>query len=291
MRIRDRLLALATASLAPSRAAPRGTAGGHERAHDRAHETGVSAGTPTSGAAPPAAELPRQLGEQLLQSIHASHQRLSQTAEALSVLAGAVVSAELALRQHLDAARGVGPPMSGSAGAGIMTMALHAANARALDGGYLFCGTSEAPFSAEGIYQGPASSGLLVVLPATPSSLAISSIALTGLAPLTAAVDIIPRLARAQAACGSSNPRVLETCYEPLAAAAAHLQLLQARVAAALAVLADATNVTEEAMPARSSLADSEPEQHPAQLAQTFGALEAARSLAERTLAIFPPSS
>lgn len=289
MRIRDRLLALATASLAPSRAAPRGNAGGHERSLDRAEEAGVAAGAQSTGdpAAPALPPLPRQLGEQLLQSIHASQQRLTQTAEAITVLIGAVVSAELALRQLLDAHRGAAPQPPASASSGIMTLALHAANARAFDGGYLFCGTEAPPFSTEGVYLGAVNSSLMVVLP-TPTSLAITSMALTSQAPFPAAVDVLPRLARAHAACGSTNPRVLETCYEPLAAATAHLQLLQARVAAALAVLTDATFVTEEAMPARAALPESEPEQHPSQLAQTFGALEAARSLAERTLAIFP---
>jgi hypothetical protein len=288
MRIRDRLLALATASLAPSRSAPRGTSGGHEHA-DQSQEAGVgtAAGPPTGESPLPLPDLPRQLAEQLLQSNHASQQRLVQTGEALSVIASAVSSVEQTLRQHLEAATAGAPPPAASLAAGVMTLALHAANARAIDGTYLFCGTQDAPFAPDGTYLGPSTSSLLVVQPSPPSVLAIAAAALTSLAPFRAPVDILPRIARAQAACGSTNPRTLETCLAPLSAAASQLALLQQRVTSALTVLAEATNLTEAALPAR-SLTESEPEHNPSQLAQTFGALEAARSLAERTLAIFP---
>jgi hypothetical protein len=299
MRIRDRLLALATASLAPTRAPPRGTAAGHEPSQDRSHEAGVGATAPGPllNASPPpfpaTGELPRQLAELLLQSTLSSQQRLVQTGEALNVIGTALLTAELSIRQHLEAAASGAQPPPGAIAAGVMTLALHAANARAIDGSYLFGGNSagDPPFASDGSYLGPSTSNLLIVMPTPPSPLALTAASLTSLAPLAGAVDILPRLARAQAACGSTNPRILEACRAPLAAAAAQLTQLQDRVASALAVLADATRVTEEALPARILLPESDPELNPGQLAQTFGALEAARSLAERTLAIFPAQS
>jgi hypothetical protein len=313
MRIRDRLIALAAASLNPSRSA-RGSATAPHGASSptMADELAALEGEESAAGAPaPGPELPRQLGEQMLQSIHASLQRLAQTAEALAVLASAIATAETAVRQHLAAAAGHppaaqihaapllgGPPPSGRASSptsppvnlagGVMTLALHAANARALDGSYLFTGSGgDPPFSADGSYRGTSSGTVVVMLPGPPPHLAVAAASLTCLGPLPTAMDVLPRLARAQAACGAGTTSGLEACRGPLAEAAAMLVHLQARVDAAQAVLADATSVTAELVPPRVVL-EAEPEHRSAQLAQTFGALEAARSLAERTLAIFP---
>lgn len=326
MRIRDRLIALATASLTPSRTA-RGS-GAAPHAPSVADELAAIEAEADPGAEPSSGgELPRQLGEQMLQSIHASLQRLAQTTEALAVLASAIATAEAAVRQHLAASAGspspAGPgtqihppngPSIGPAGpifaagpaspppraqspssppinlaGGVMTLALHAANARALDGTYLFTGSGgEPPFSTDGSYRGTSSASIVVLLPGPPPHLAVAAAALTCLGPLPNAMDILPRLARAQLACGNGARHALEACRGPLAEAAALLAYLQARVDDASSVLADATTVTAELVPARASLSEAGADQPTAQLAQTFGALEAARSLAERTLAIFP---
>ncbi len=329
MRIRDRLIALATASLTPSRT----TRGSGAAPHAPSGEDELAAIEAEPGAKPPAlrGELPRQLGEQMLQSIHASLQRLAQTTEALSVLASAIATAEATVRQHLAATTNAtspagpgtripppngppngaggpiypGPPLRHAAApprraqalssppinlaSGVMTLALHAANSRSLDGTYLFTGSGgEPPFATDGSYRGTSSSSIVVLLPGPPPHLAVAAAALTCLGPLPSAMDILPRLARAQLACGNGARNSLEACRGPLAEAAAQLAYLQARVDAAATVLADATAVTAELIPARASLSESESDQPTAQLAQTFGALEAARSLAERTLAIFP---
>lgn len=329
MRIRDRLIALATASLTPSRTA-RGS-GAAPHGPSVADELAAIEAEAEAGAEPPASgELPRQLGEQMLQSIHASLQRLAQTTEALAVLASAIATAEAAVRQHRAASTGAPAPASpgtqihppsgpsiGPAGpifyggpgpaaaaspraqspssppinlaGGVMTLALHAANARSLDGTYLFTGSGgEPPFATDGSYRGTSSASIVVLLHGPPPHLAVSAASLTCLGPLPNAMDILPRLARAQLACGNGTLHALEACRGPLAEAAAQLAYLQARVDAASSVLADATTVTAELIPARASLSETETDQPTAQLAQTFGALEAARSLAERTLAIFP---
>src|SRR5262245_21929202 len=119
MRIRDRLIALATASLAPSRAPARGPVD----AEERPAPDGVALGPPS----PPQPGLPRQLGELLLQSIHVSRQRLQQTAEALAAIAAAVASTELAVRDLLDPARRSAPGRARADGA--LTLAILAANA------------------------------------------------------------------------------------------------------------------------------------------------------------------
>ncbi len=380
MRIRDRLISLATASLTPGRSMPRGMPSSRDElvAADAMADTETAA-TAAEAATSSNGELPRQLGEQMLQSIHVSQQRLLQTHEALSVLASAIATADSAIRHHLAHARNeaaipahalvpgssshalphaipshaaspgssshalphaipshaaspgssshalpytlpvhqassglaapgtsargtpsVTPPYSMPAlslsapppvnlAGGVMTLALHAANARALDGSYLFTGSGgEPPFSADGTYRGASASSVIILLSGPPPHLALAAAALTCLAPCPGAMDILPRLARAQLACDTNSPRALEACRAPLADAAAHLALLQARIAAAQAVLADATGLTSEVVPARAPFGEVEPEQPAAQLASTFGALEAARSLAERTLAIFP---
>jgi hypothetical protein len=111
--------------------------------------------------------------------------------------------------------------------------------------------------------------------------------ALTCLATAPSAGDILPRLARAQAACVSANPRALAACREPLAAAAAQLAYLQGRVESALAILTEALSLTSDVVPASHHSLGTETAE-PALLAQAFADLEAARSVAERTLAIFP---
>lgn len=274
MRIRDRLIALATASLAPSRTTARGPV------TDEPAEPGGSEPDPELAPRP---LLPRQLGEQLLQSIHQSRQRLQQTSEALAAIAGALATTELAVRDLLERKPRVPHPTSA------MSLALAAANARTPDGGFLFPGTgADPPFASDGGYLGPSSTGIIVVLPGPPPCLAVPAAALTCLASVPSAGDVLPRLARAQNACTSATPRALESCREPLAAATHQLTHLQARVATALTVLSDATLLTSEILPDRPSL-PTDSTTDPALLAQAFSDLEAARSLAERTLAIFPP--
>lgn len=273
MRIRDRLIALATASLAPSRGQVRGPV-----------DDEPSAPLALAGDDPPEAparpELPRQLGEQLLQSIHASRQRLMQTADALASIAGALASTELTVRELLE--RRTARPLSS------LAHALGAANARASDGSFLFPGTgSDPPFASDGSYLGPFSAGVVVVLPGPPPCLAVPAAALTCLAPAPSAGDVLPRLARAQTACQTGSQRALEACREPLAAAASQLSYLQARVATALSVLSEAIPLTADALPAGRAPLAADPAE-PGRLAQVFSDLEAARSLAERTLAIFP---
>lgn len=268
MRIRDRLIALATASLAPSRAQARGPVADEPPAPIGDEPTDLSAARP---------ELPRQLGEQLLQSITASRHRLILTAEALATLANALAATELAIRELLDRR----PPRPLNA----LALALAAANTRTPDG-YLFTGTTEPPFAPDGAYLGPSSAGVIVVLAGPPPCLSVPAAALTCLAPAPAAGDVLPRLARAHTACLSAAPRALEACREPLAAAALQITYLQSRVASALSVLSEALPLTSDLLPTRPSLTPDSPDA--SLLAQAFSDLEAARSLAERTLAIFP---
>jgi hypothetical protein len=274
MRIRDRLMALATASLAPSRAQARGPV-----------DDEPPAALPNAGEEPeaPAArpELPRQLGEQLLQSIHTSRQRLMQTADALATIASALAAIELTARELYE--RRAARPIS------TLAVALAAANSRASDGTFLFPGTgSDPPFAADGSYLGPISAAVVIVLPGPPPQLAVPAAALTCLAPAPSAGDVLPRLARAQLACHSGSPRALEGCREPLAAASSQLAYLQGRVASALTVLSEAIPLAADSLPVGRAPLPAADSADAGRLAQAFSDLEAARSLAERTLAIFP---
>jgi hypothetical protein len=248
----------------------------------------------------------------MLQSVMSSQQRLHQTAEVLATIGSAVVRAEAALRAPPTAAgRGTGPrpPLvtatssaeKASAGGtralaasldtsfnSTFSAALSVANARGLDGTFLFAGgDGAAPFARDGSFRGAPSTTILSI-DGAPPSLVISGSALTAAAPFALAVDVLPELARALAATTGSDGRKRNRCRAQLQRATHQITFVQSKLAHAIAVLAGATSVIEDAIAGSDPSGPGNPKDDPAHLAQAFGAIEAARSLAERTLAIFP---
>ncbi|MBK7539820.1 MAG: hypothetical protein IPI49_31605 [Myxococcales bacterium] len=236
-------------------------------------------------------ELPRAVTERMLQSIHTSQVRLLHTTEAIAVIASSVAHADAILRRRplgmmASSATTSGTPLLGD----LVLSAIEAANTRGPDGSFVLVGANPqiAPFSGGGVLLAGAVSPTFVTVLGPPPGLAVSAAALTAAAPApgaTATVDILPLLVAAARANGDLHAAA--PLHERLQRAASQLAHLQSKLALALSVLSDAAAIAEDLEPAPPALAE------PAavdsgQLAQTFGAIEAARSLAERTLAIFP---
>lgn len=287
MRIRDRLIALATQSLTPRSPSVEGDRGGVGNAPP---STDVHA-----AAEPEAPTLPRAVAERMLQSIHTSQVRLLQTTEVIAEIASAVAHTDAILRR-----RPMGLPSSNQAGPAptiseLAATALEAANQRGSDGAYLLVGASPsaAPFAANGAFLGGAAATALVSVPGPPPGLGVAAATLTAGAPSALgappAVDILPLLTRAARSNGELSGRA--SLHEQLQRAASQLAHLQSKLALALSVLSDAAAVAEEHVPASFAAIPDSSSVDAGQLAQTFGAIDAARSLAERTLAIFSMSS
>jgi hypothetical protein len=281
MRIRDRLFALATASLHQGRAGARDPSA-------RAEADARPMAAPTV----PPSQLPREVSEQMLQSVMSSQQRLHQTAEVLAAIGSAVVRAEAALRAPGSVSRrGTGPrrPLGSGADSGpkeSFPALLGLANARGLDGGFLFAGADgAAPFASDGSFRGTLAPTILT-LEGAPPALVISGSALTAAAPFALAVDVLPALDRALTVTSATRQR--ELCMDQLQRATQQITYVQSKLAHAIDVLAGATSVIEDAISTSAIAAEHDSSINASHLAQTFGALEAARSLAERTLAIFP---
>lgn len=285
MRIRERLIALATASLTPSRPgqvpAGRGESMGE-----------LDAPAPPAAAELEAPSLPHSVTERMLQSIHTSQVRLLQTTEAIAMIASSVAHADAILRRRplglpTSAATAVSPPISE-----LVRAAVEAANMRGADGSFLLVGAnpSAAPFSNHGAFLGGSAATAMVTVPGPPPGLGVAAATLTAQAPSSTAtpppVDILMLLARA--ARTSGDPRAAAELHEGLTRAASQLAHLQSKIALALSVLSDAATIAEDMAPYALATLGEPAAVDAGALASTFGAIEAARSLAERTLAIFP---
>lgn len=276
MRIRDRLFPPTTPALSPYRqtADARGVQREAVAELDQEEELKVELD-----------ELPGEVLEHTLRSVVASQTRLLQATEAVAVIASAVAHADATLRRRASAlASNHGAPSLVE----LVNAALEAANLRGSDGSYLLVGDHAAspPFAANGAFLGAAAMTSLIIIPGPPPGLAVAASALTSAAPSSNGplpVDILPlldRLAR------PSSVRPAPDLQELLLRAASQLAHLQSKIALALSVLADAAALGEDRLPQRAKLAERGP--RTVQIPQTFGAIEAARSLAERTLALFP---
>jgi hypothetical protein len=311
MRIRDRLIALATVSLnqrrpqrpspqPPGSASPLAAGSPLERpihSNQGSAKVPPEALTPVASEAEPRSaasastaypELPRELSEQMLQSLLSSRQRLQLSAEALAIIAAGIACAEATLR--VPTTRAAARPSAGAEGAADLlgaafVAALQAANSFGPDGAYLLSSHHGAPFGSDGRCDGSATPGDIIIIPGPPPGLAVSAAALTCAAIAPRSIDVLPALGRARTA-SVGDARIRAACFEDLERAAAQLAYLQSKVTLALIVLSDAIEFAEATVTSRT--VDQEPADHVAQLAGTFAAIEAARSLAERTLAIFP---
>lgn len=278
MRIRDRLFPTTTSALSPYRktADARGVLRDSGTELDQGEELEVELD-----------EVPPEVLEHTLRSIQASHARLLQATEAVAVIASAVAHADATLRRRsaaLAAASGAPSLLD------LVSSALDAANLRGSDGSYLLVGDHAAnpPFAANGAFLGAAAMTSLIIVPGPPPGLAVAASALTSAAPTgngTQPVDILPLLDRLARAPAQARPAA--EVQEQLLRAASQLAHLQSKIALALSVLADAAALGEERRPQRAKLSERSAARS-AQVPQTFGAIESARSLAERTLALFP---
>lgn len=278
MRIRDRLFPITPPSLSPHRQTvdtrgpelEPGAEQGPEEVLELQHD-----------------EVPHEVLEHTLHSVQLSQTRLLQTTEAVAMIASAVAHADAAQRRRaLAPLAAPGAPSLSE----LVAAAFEAANLRGPDGGYLLVGDHGAnpPFAANGTFAGAAAMTSLIIVPGPPPGLAVAASALTSAAPVSHGmqpVDILPLLDRLARAPGPSRSGA--EAQELLLRAASQLAHLQSKIALALSVLSDAAAIGEERLPQRAKL----PERGHARaqhIPQTFGAIEAARSLAERTLALFP---
>lgn len=278
MRIRDRLFPTTTPALSPyrqtadARSAQREAVAGLDQEEELEVEVD---------------ELPGEVLEHTLQSIATSQTRLLQATEAVAVIASAVAHADATLRRRSS---GLNASHGSPALPELVSAAIDAANLRGADGAYLLIGDHAAspPFSANGTFLGAAAVTSLIIVPGPPPGLAVAASALTSAAPTSNGlqpVDILPlldHLARAPL-----SARLSAESQDLLLRAASQLAHLQSKIALALSVLADAATLGEDHLPLRAKRAE-RGATRAVQLPQTFGAIEAARSLAERTLALFP---
>lgn len=281
MRIRDRLFPTTTPALSPYRQTADARGAQREAVAEPDHEEVLEVETD---------ELPGEVLEHTLQSIATSQTRLLQATEAVAVIASAVAHADATLRRRSSSlTSSPGAP----ALAELVSAALEAANLRGADGSYLLIGDHAAspPFSPNGAFLGAAALTSLIIVPGPPPGLAVAASALTSAAPSNNGpqpVDILPLLDRLARAPLSARP--FPEAQDLLLRAASQLAHLQSKIALALSVLADAASLGEDRLlrhPTRAERAE-RGMTRAVQIPQTFGAIEAARSLAERTLALFP---
>jgi hypothetical protein len=288
MRIRDRLIALAPASLSQHRMGARAPSPSLD-------SEGVPSTSVNDPVEPPVSELPREVSEQMLYSFHISRNRLIQTSEALGVIAASLEHAEATLLSApLEHPRLHSPNPRYNAVIDALDLSLRAANARDDNGGRLFAGapSSDAPFASDGSFRGVHHCSAIVAVAGPPPALAVAASALTRHAATGDPVDILGLLSHAITICNHSEEAARTACRVGLRRASAQIVVLQDKLALAISLLADASSVVENTTPVgRTALVDGEMERTSAQLSHTFGAIEAARSLAERTLAIFPSLS
>lgn len=278
MRIRDRLFPITTSALSPHRhpAVVPGVLRENVAAEpEREEELEVQHD-----------EIPHEVLEHTLQSVLASQTRLLQATEAVAIIASAVAHADASLRRRSSTpTAGPGAPLPSE----LSSAALEAANLRGTDGTFLLVGdhAGAPPFAANGTFVGAAAMTSLIIVPGPPPGLAVAASALTSAAPSTNGmqpVDILPLLDRL----GRTPPaRPAPELQDQLLRAASQLAHLQSKIALALSVLSDAAMLGEERLPQRTARSE-RGAARAVLLPQTFGAIEAARSLAERTLALFP---
>ncbi len=280
MRIRDRLFPTTTPALSPYRQTADARGAQREAVAELDHEEVLEVEHD---------ELPGEVLEHTLHSIATSQTRLLQATEAVAVIASAVAHADATLRRRSSSL----PPSPGApALTELVSAALEAANLRGADGSYLLIGDHAAspPFSANGTFLGAAALTSLIIVPGPPPGLAVAASALTSAAPSNNGpqpVDILPLLDRLARAPLSARP---PESQDLLLRAASQLAHLQSKIALALSVLADAATLGEDRLPRHPKRAERAERglNRTVQIPQTFGAIEAARSLAERTLALFP---